>query len=743
MGQSRRAALVVVAALVLSPLAAGGAADAAPAVTARLTGTLLTVPSEEPGVAPEYAVQADSGELVAVDGAFPEEPPGPRFDGRVDVTRLAGATPQARLATAESLHGPLRVTSYTLSAEPAAAQAATSHRWFVAAPANFGAFAMTDSEILARIGWVAAYWEKQSNGVITDIDVPATITRYQASATSPAGGCGLTGGDFNATVQEAAAAFPGASFGGTDQLLVLMPPACSSGGTVGRGTMPYRLSFGHGYYSITKVSSSTFEWTLAHELGHNYGYGHSSLGPCATSCVSTYGDYYSVMGGVVSGKPIPPALGTVSRELQGVTDAGEVESIAGSATRRLSPRAAGSGLRSLRVSDSDSGLELLLDYRSGTGDDATTYYAGGTSSTGYRKGVVVEARFGTNAVQLVPADNDRLAMVAGDTLTIGTTTVAVTATDSDGATVRVTVPGVPEAYPEPGSVTLSSAPTAGSPVTAVLAGWNPQPDAVGYQWLGNGAPISGADVGDAHPDRRTGRPGALGAGRGRRVRLPGRHRHQHGRDRGRAGDHSHVLGGGERDAPGGPGAHLRGAGMVAAAGVGDDLSRLAQRRRPHPGRRHRALHPRRCRAGSPDRLRGHPDRGRVRRRGEHVDHDRAGRQGGADQQQARRPRPGQGRPYAPGRHRRVDRGRDLALPLVRRRAAGSWPARSHVRGEARDGRQEGQAGRGRQARRLRQPDPQVPSDSAGPAGLSPLRRRSAPATWPSGRLSAGRVRGRP
>lgn len=492
MGQSRRAALVVVAALVLSPLAAGGAADAAPAVTARLTGTLLTVPSEEPGVAPEYAVQADSGELVAVDGAFPEEPPGPRFDGRVDVTRLAGATPQARLATAESLHEPLRVTSYTLSAEPAAAQAATSHRWFVAAPANFGAFAMTDSEILARIGWVAAYWEKQSNGVITDIDVPATITRYQASATSPAGGCGLTGGDFNATVQEAAAAFPGASFGGTDQLLVLMPPACSSGGTVGRGTMPYRLSFGHGYYSITKVSSSTFEWTLAHELGHNYGYGHSSLGPCATSCVSTYGDYYSVMGGVVSGKPIPPALGTVSRELQGVTDAGEVESIAGSATRRLSPRAAGSGLRSLRVSDSDSGLELLLDYRSGTGDDATTYYAGGTSSTGYRKGVVVEARFGTNAVQLVPADNDRLAMVAGDTLTIGTTTVAVTATDSDGATVRVTVPGVPEAYPEPGSVTLSSAPTAGSPVTAVLAGWNPQPDAVGYQWLGNGAPISGA-----------------------------------------------------------------------------------------------------------------------------------------------------------------------------------------------------------------------------------------------------------
>ncbi len=492
MGQPRRVAVLLAVALVLSPLTAGGAADAAPAVTARLTGTLLTVPSEAPGVAPEYAVQADGGELVAVDGSFPEDPPGSRFDGRVDVSGLPGATPQARLDSAERLREPLRVTSYTLSAEPEAAPSATSHRWFVAAPANFGAFAMTDAEILARLGWVATYWKKQSNGVITDISVPSTITRYQASATSPAGGCGLTGSDFNATVQEAAAAFPGASFGGTDQLLVLMPPTCSTGGTVGRGTLPYRLSFGNGYYSITKVSSSTFEWTLAHELGHNYGYGHSSLGPCSPSCTSTYGDFYSVMGGVVSGKPIPPALGTVSRELQGVTDAGEVESITGSATRRLMPRAAGSGLRSLRVTDPNNGMELLLDYRSGTGDDATTYYASGSSTTSYRRGVVVEARSGTNAVQLLPGDGDRKALVAGDSLAVGTTTVSVTSMDSTGATVVVTVPGVPEAYPGPGSVRLTSAPTAGSPVTAALDGWTPQPTSVGYQWLSSGSPISGA-----------------------------------------------------------------------------------------------------------------------------------------------------------------------------------------------------------------------------------------------------------
>ncbi len=496
MAQPRRAALVAAAALLLSPLAAGGPADAAAEVTARLTGTLLTVPAEVPGQDPEYAVQADGGELVAVEGDFPEELPGSRFEGRVDVSRLDGSTPQARLAVAEREHRPLRVTSYTLTAEPEAtveqAQAATSHRWFVAAPANFGGFAMTDSEILSRIGWVAAYWKKQSNGVITDIAVPATITRYTASATSEAAGCGLTGSDFTATVQEAAASFPGASFGGTDQLLVLMPPSCTSGGVVGRGTLPGRLSFGNGYYSITKTSSSYFEWTLAHELGHNYGFGHSSLGPCSPSCVSTYGDYYSVMGGAISGKPIPPVLGTVSRELQGVTDAGEAETVTGSATRRLAPRSATSGLRALRVTDPSSGQELLLDYRSGTGDDATTYYAGGSGTTAYRKGVVVEARNGSNALQLRPADGDRKALVAGESLTLGTTTVSVTSMDGTGATVVVTVPGVPEAYPEPGSVSLSAAPVAGTPVSAALSGWTPQPTSVAYQWLVDGSPVGGA-----------------------------------------------------------------------------------------------------------------------------------------------------------------------------------------------------------------------------------------------------------
>lgn len=534
MRQLRRAALLVAIAGLSSALVAPQA-QAAAVGTARLTGSLLVLPAETPGGAAEYVVQSDDGGLVGVTGDFAGRTGGGRFDGRVDVTGLVGATAPERLAGAARDGRTLRVTSYTVTAEPAAAQTTTTHRWFVAAPGNFGALGMSDAEILAKVSWVASYWKKQSNGVVTDITVPAAITRYTATATTEAGGCGLTGSDFSATVQEAAAAFPGAAFGGTDQLLLLMPPSCNVGSTTGRGTLPGRLSFANGYYSITKASPGIFEWTLAHELGHNYGFGHSSLGPCSPGCASTYGDFYSVMGGVVSGKPLPPVLGTVSRELQGVTDPGEVETVGGSATRTLLPRSATSGLRSLRVTDPGTGEVLRLDYRSGTGDDAGGYYAGGSGLTDYRPGVVVETEYAGNALQLVPGPGSRKAMVAGESLTLGSTTVEVTSMGASGATVVVTVPGAPASYTPTaglightlavrvvasatgyldatassagrvvsaaplvltGATTVTGVARVGEPLTCVPAGWVEPPSSVTttVAWLSDGATVPGADT---------------------------------------------------------------------------------------------------------------------------------------------------------------------------------------------------------------------------------------------------------
>lgn len=454
-----------------------------------LEGTLVEVPAEE-NAPVQYAVRTDRGFLVPVTG-LPSTgvEPGAEITGRVSVGALSGSGRSVG-------DRPVALASYRLTSPAPAAAAPASHRWFVAVPDNFADLALTDEQLLARVRWVADYWTAQSGGAIASVTVPTAVVRYTADATSEAAGCGLSGSDFSATVNEAAAEFPGASFGGSDQLVLVVPQSCNAGGTVGRGTLG-SLSFARGGYTINKAGPSYFEEVLAHELGHNYGYHHAALGPCTTACVSEYGDYYSVMGGAVSGHPLPPALGTESRRLQGILDPGEVETLTGgdapiTVTRVLQPRSATSGLRSLAVTDPATGQQLHLDYRSGTGADAGTYYTAGSGTTSYRRGVVVETANGASGIALLPDVSGRKAMVAGDSLTVGGTTVSVTSMTSSGATVSVTIPGGVPPYPTTGTVALSGAPRVGVPVSASLSGWSPAPTSVSYEWLADGTPVPGA-----------------------------------------------------------------------------------------------------------------------------------------------------------------------------------------------------------------------------------------------------------
>ncbi len=483
-----------------------GSADAAAASEVSVTGTVLVAPAEREGDAPAYAVQTDDGALVEVTGGpLADARPGSRFAGRLAApTSLSRTDTTALLAEAEQRHVPLRVVSATLSPpEPAPqAKAGVTHRWYAAAPNNFGAQGMTDTALLDQLDAVAGYWTSQANGAIAGITTPTAITRYAASATTTGGGCGLTGSSFWAVVQEAAAKFPTANFDGTDQLLVLMPTTCSTGGTTGRGTVG-GLSFGNGGYSISVTNAQYFEPTVAHELGHNYGYGHARLGPC-TPCASEYGDYYSVMGAAIVGYLPPTALSTPYRVMQGVTDAGEIETLTGSdvtttLTRTLQPRSASSGLRGLAIPDAATGRTFYVDYRSGTGTDAGSYYAANGPTGTYRRGVVVEEVDQANGTALLP-DAGRNALVAGDSRTLpgGHVALSVTAIGGGTATVEVTIDGLP-AYPTPGTVTLSRTPVVGVPVSAVLAGWSPAPAGVRYTWYADGAAIAGGASGTLTP----------------------------------------------------------------------------------------------------------------------------------------------------------------------------------------------------------------------------------------------------
>lgn len=498
----RLLAVVGTAALLASP------APAAPAAvgdrTVSLTGRLVVVPGETPEQSELFAVRTDDGDVVAVSGDLGEDPaPGALFRGRVrlpaTISRTADATAW-RIASAQ--HLTLAIESATLSSEPPAATMAATHHWYAAAPSNLGALDQTDAELLAQISADAAYWESEANGRIADVVPPTEIVRYTASATTTAAGCGLEGADFWATVDEAAAQFPGASFDGTDQLLVIMPTGCQTGAS-GRGEVG-ALSFGNGGRSITTSAAAYFQSSLAHELGHNYGFNHARMGPCVTTCASEYGDYYSVMGASISGFRAPTVMATPYRVMQGITDPGEVELLSGgdspvTITRTLQPRSSSTGLRSLAITDSTTGHLLYVDYRSGTGQDSGSYYHVGSGATSFRSGVVVEEPNGSSAIDLLP-DGTRKALVAGETRSVagGTVTIEVTAVGGGTATVAVTLPGLP-AWPTPGTVSLSSVPTVGAGTGAQLTGWSPAPTGVDYTWLLDDAPIPGATAASYTP----------------------------------------------------------------------------------------------------------------------------------------------------------------------------------------------------------------------------------------------------
>ncbi|MFN8196262.1 MAG: hypothetical protein U0R80_18505 [Nocardioidaceae bacterium] len=516
MARLRTATKRTVAACLLASVASGslalagsvGVATGVGEPTVDVSGTLLVAPAERAGDPPSYALRTDRGTIVEVTGLSAyDAAAGARFSGRIAVPaglsmgsarggRDGQAGTEALLGRAEASHTRMRLLSgsFTRTTAPALAKAGVTHRWFVAAPNNLGSQGMTDADILAQMGVVKTYWANQSSKRIASISLPTSITRYEADATTTGGGCGLTGSDFWAVVQEASVNFPDANFAGTDQLMVLMPTSCVAGGVTGRGTVG-QMSFGAGGYSISMTDPRFFEPTLAHEVGHNYGFGHARLGPCGSSCASEYGDLYSPMGGAVLTYLQPSALDTPYRVLQGIADPTEIETVAGGSatttyTRTLQARGATSGLRSIAIPDTATGKTYYLDYRSGTGTDAGSYYAANGTIGTYRRGVVVEEFNGTNGIALVP-ESGRNAMVAGETRSFvgGNVSVTVKSTSSSSATLSITVKGLP-AYPSPGTIALSQPPVVGQQVSVLFSGWRLPPTNVRYTWNVDGSPYS-------------------------------------------------------------------------------------------------------------------------------------------------------------------------------------------------------------------------------------------------------------
>ena len=249
----------------------------------------------------------------------------------------------------------------TVTAAAPAAITPVAHRQFVAAVDNLGALVQTDPTLLGHVSTVGTYWKSESNGAITGLTPPATVTHYNTTLTTT--DCGL-GSDFFTVIQEAEAKFPGINpFGGTDQLVLFVPDACASGGVVGEGSVGVELRQRRG---ADRQGRERDRRDLRPRRRHNYGFGHAYARWFGSK--REYYGVYDVMGFAVSGAPGGgnftqlTALSTPLRVFQGITDVGEIQDVALGdktqpvhATATMKPRTDATGLRSVAVVDPDSG----------------------------------------------------------------------------------------------------------------------------------------------------------------------------------------------------------------------------------------------------------------------------------------------------------------------------------------------------------------------------------------------------
>lgn len=432
-----------------------------------------------------------------------------------------------------------RMTITATSAAPVATAHALDVMWFGVA----GQVKPSQATIDGALTRMSEYWVSQSGGVIPSLSRTVKF------------GANVTAGDLcNAGElwRRAAAAYghsdPSWYTGGRARHLVVLAPSIPGSGCSGiaYGTQGAGVHTGGRIYALVDPSSPIdWDYSLYNSFGRNLGLGNSAARYCTPpridaafstttwspvdDCVDQWSnDVYDVMSGagtlrgddgevLLSDHRNIPALNVTHKvELGFLRSGAGLERITLDdgvpRTVTLAPASATAGVRGIEIVDPVSGERLYLEFRSGTGRDAASFYA--RAHEFFDDGAILpgvrvlrrvscapctdtKPRYSTVLQRLIQSDagitEHRQWLGAGHSLTSWTNGVRVTVLEatSAAATVRIedSLPDITSAS----TITIAGTPRYGATISATgSAGWAPQPSTVTYQWLRDGVAIPGA-----------------------------------------------------------------------------------------------------------------------------------------------------------------------------------------------------------------------------------------------------------